>query len=288
MSILGLFSLLIFCGGSLCQTTPDYDAYGATPDPWSSWNEPPDWYDPNNYEPDNYDYYNGGADFLTEMLANSANLTEANARCDEILAENIQNKSSKSNTQPVIPIYIDVRLVLITLNDISDSQGTISITARLDFRWYDKRLELTPPNNVTCANQTLLVKTESIWFPYFIVQNGASNIFYPDAWEKYPSSVRSDGYIDWRTAFKFDLTCDMDFTIFPFDTQICKVLIQSPHFGNSELIYNVSDSTRSVLFFKQEDASKPMWEVDKQKVKFTSKVPGIVFFMTFKSNHPPP
>ena len=221
---------------------------------------------------------------LQAINEQSENLTKANNECDMLISDNLFMANLESETlkatQPKIPIDINIQLILISLNEVTETSGTISLTARLDFQWTDQRLKIA--NLTRCKEHDLLVETTKIWFPYFIVQNGAQSVFYPDAWEAFPSNLRTNGHIDWRVAFQFNLKCEMDLTIFPFDTQICKVLIQSPHFGNSELIYNVSDSERAVLYFKKDDLSTPMWEIQKQKVKFTSKVPGVLFFMTLR------
>ena len=144
---------------------------------------------------------------LDEILINSFNLTKSNSECDVQISTLLSQRVAKSRTQPVIPLYINIKLILITLNSISDAQGTVSLTARLDFRWYDDRLKLSPPANETCKGHTLLSKAEDhVWFPHFILQNGAKQVFYPEAWEKFPLSVRADGYVDWRMAFQLVLS----------------------------------------------------------------------------------
>ena len=107
------------------------------------------------------------------------------------------------------------------------------MTARIDFRWWDRRLALKKYAK-QCNGQTLLVKTTDVWFPYFLsnfqkfrenskkfqnfkkVQNDAKQIFYPDSFEKYPSILGADGRVSWRMAFTLELACDMNVAIFPF------------------------------------------------------------------------
>ena len=76
----------------------------------------------------------------------------------------------------------------------------------------------------------------------------------------------------------------MNFKVFPFDTQYCSVKVMSPHFRNSELIYYVTNSSRAVVSFNAGALEHPIWTISGQNVKFTSKVPGTIFNLSFKSN----
>ena len=103
--------------------------------------------------------------------------TTLNKWCEERIAKNLKREilfhPTVNVTQPEIPLKVNAKLVLISLNEIDDANRAISLTARLDLQWYDWRLKLAEAEVDKCWGTTLLVKAYTIWFPYFIIQNGA-------------------------------------------------------------------------------------------------------------------
>ena len=160
----------------------------------------------------------------------------------------------------------------------------MTLVARIDFRWKDERLALTRKNAQACKGQEVLVKTKDIWFPYWLVQNGAETIFYPDAFEKYPSILGASGRVQWRVAFTFLLSCDLNVHLFPFDEQACKFLLQSPHFGFGELNYTSLNKSRAVVMLDA-GTDHPLWDITGQYVETTRRVPGIVFWITYRRKY---
>ena len=92
------------------------------------------------------------------------------------------------------------------------------MTLRIDLNWIDGRLALSSngSNKTICKNERLLVPTTDLWYPYFLVSNGADSIYYPDSFEKFPSILQSNGKVMWRSAFNLALSCSLNVFYFPF------------------------------------------------------------------------
>ena len=105
-------------------------------------------------------------------------------------------------------------------------------------------------------------------------------MFFPEAWEKYPASLGADGTVLWKVGLRVDLTCDLTFLMFPFDTQYCKVIIQSPHYGLGELNYTVADPKRAVVYFVPTENA--LWNLEGQGVRYSYIVPGVIYFLKLK------
>ena len=101
---------------------------------------------------------------IRKMQRLSKLLTKTNSKCDGLIAANLLLNSHLNKTQPKIPQDIDVKLIIISLNGVNDAAQSVSLTARIDFKWIDDRLALP---NKTCKGQNLLVRANELWFPYF-------------------------------------------------------------------------------------------------------------------------
>lgn len=110
-------------GGATSDSYYNNNGYGSTNSYWNGMND----YNTNGYGPATMDYsymYTplaasndvgdnaGQSEDAKKLLANSANVTRLNAKCDVLLADNLDNHSRDALTQPVVPLTIDMKLIV--------------------------------------------------------------------------------------------------------------------------------------------------------------------------------
>ena len=105
------------------------------------------------------------------IAKDSALHTSQSKVCKHKIYTNVQSHSNSKHSVPNIPTVIDMKLIVMSLNGISDVTGVVTLTAELALRWIDPRLDV---NNASdpCQFDTLQIPISDIWFPYFLVQNG--------------------------------------------------------------------------------------------------------------------
>ena len=195
------------------------------------------------------------------------------AKCDDLIFDNVDLHAESKYSAPRVPVDVDVKVVLMSVNDISDIDETVSMTARIEFRWTDPRYAIS---DTSCSGERIVLNTKNIWYPHFIIQNGASHVLFKDAWESFPVMLHENGYVDWRVAFNLHVNCDMNFHLFPFDTQHCLLNIQAPLYELGEVNFTVGDAKRGIVAFTN-DIDHSMFAVAGQKVLYPTTVPGITF-----------
>ena len=88
-----------------------------------------DYYD--YYYDDYYDYYDyyyeddedsGPGEAVLKKLNNSEKLTKRNAKCDDLISDNLAKHQNLRRTEPKIPMDIDVGMILISMNELSDGE----------------------------------------------------------------------------------------------------------------------------------------------------------------------
>ena len=94
-----------------------YDDYNENDD------ESDDWYYDEYYNDYNYDDEdNGPGPGVMRVLNNSLKLTKRNNKCDQLISANLDSLSIIRKTEPKIPMDIDVAMILISLNELSDGK----------------------------------------------------------------------------------------------------------------------------------------------------------------------
>ena len=128
-----------------------------------------------HYEPHGAHHGSMSAQQSEEALAvaNESDLHTSQSKvCKHKVYTNLQAHAHSKHSIPNIPTIVDVKLIIMALNGISDVTGVVTVTAELALRWFDPRLDVSDSSD-TCQFDTLQVPVSDIWFPYFLIQNGA-------------------------------------------------------------------------------------------------------------------
>lgn len=153
------------------------------------------------------------------------------------------NNSYNNDVRPVkqwgTPTTVDVSMAVIALIDFDEVKQTIILTAKLTFAWTDEYLVWNPDNfeNITHIH----VSQSRVWKPYIILENSVAKHFDMGS----PSAkvvVHADGHVVWNPLEIFKYTCTADIRHFPFDTQKCSMIFETPAFSDELLIRSVKES----------------------------------------------
>ncbi|VDI30561.1 Hypothetical predicted protein, partial [Mytilus galloprovincialis] len=89
--------------------------------------------------------------------------------------------------------------------------------------WNDIRLAWNKSSHGNIEN--IYVSEDSVWHPKLIVQNSIDDL--SSLGDDTTVRIRNDGEIRWELPAILSTSCDMDVTIFPFDSQTCDIELAS-------------------------------------------------------------
>jgi len=139
-------------------------------------------------------------------------------------------------------LLIAMHFVILHIQDLEDSTGTLITNGWLLANWRDSRLKWDPKDY---GNARLInVPKRSIWTPDLMLHNNAEagvTDFTSDA----EHLVLNSGDVLWLTPVTLKSTCPMDHWLYPFDKHVCTATIGSWN-------YNVDDLEFSTMFVHKE------------------------------------
>lgn len=144
---------------------------------------------------------------------------------------------------------IDLKLGLI-LRDIAkfdESTKKWSIVAWPKMEWTDSSLAWDPSQFGGISE--LMISSKLLWTPDISVFNSASERIFAD--QEVLAVVYSTGKVCLIPPAKFDLDCKMDFTYYPFDTQVCDVVFGSWAYDASKVLTTNSSEGVDVSFMNE-------------------------------------
>ncbi|XP_060083322.1 acetylcholine receptor subunit delta-like [Ylistrum balloti] len=169
--------------------------------------------------------------------------------------------------QGVVHVNLTIRLQRVNKLDIEEQ--TMALTAFLFVTWNDERLEWT---NYSRSDKEGVQLSRSIpniftsesytWLPPINIENSVldmSIISDPDV----PMRVRHTGAVEWNPAGIFTVQCMCDVTFYPFDTQICSLIISTRAYTESEISLRFSQNPVKLQGYQQNGE----WELMKYTVE---------------------
>ena len=113
-------------------------------------------------------------------------------------------------------------MFLISLSDLDEVSGKISLVIGFVLVWTDERLQWNPAE-YGGVDHIILPKTK-IWVPELFLVNPADDIL-PIGNKHMKLTVAANGLVSWVTGGGTATACSLDMTTFPFDQQTCDVRI---------------------------------------------------------------
>ncbi|XP_052095937.1 neuronal acetylcholine receptor subunit alpha-5-like [Mytilus californianus] len=124
---------------------------------------------------------------------------------------------------------------MIALQDISEVQGTATLSGFFSFSWIDKNLVWNPADHNNIYN--IDFPQDVLWKPPMVNGNAVKNIKIMTV-DNMMLAVAEDGRVYFYPGDSFTFTCDIDSSNFPFDTQICTMDILTWGYSNKTLVFN--------------------------------------------------
>eukprot|EP00057_Strongylocentrotus_purpuratus_P004475 XP_003728785.1 PREDICTED: acetylcholine receptor non-alpha chain-like [Strongylocentrotus purpuratus] len=124
------------------------------------------------------------------------------------------------------PLPVTLHLTLQSIREVNEKEQSITGTSTLTVVWEDERLTWNPGKH---SNLTVLtIPYRKVWTPSLSLFNtNVETSRIPPNPDDTKVHVRDDGQIRMETVFRHSTRCTMDLTLFPFDSQICKMIIAS-------------------------------------------------------------
>ncbi|KAL7670894.1 hypothetical protein ACOME3_005810 [Neoechinorhynchus agilis] len=174
----------------------------------------------------------------------------------------LHDRSTRPAVNPRKPIQVYANLYLIQIMDVDESKQYLRTNIQLRLEWCNRLLSwnqtaLTSPALVNY----IIVKRRDIWTPDIIVHNGIN--MEGDAMqtpsEGYLLRVLNDGIVRWHFQEMWITKCEVSTGRFPFDTQLCSIVIRSSAMPASTLTLIASKPIVVSNFIKTEWTVRGSW-----------------------------
>ncbi|KAI3410515.1 hypothetical protein GPALN_004616 [Globodera pallida] len=145
-----------------------------------------------------------------------------NRRIEEEILRNYDRRHRPVKQESTVT-QVQMFLTVNHIEKVDQLEGTMLLHGILWLTWYDDYLQWTPSEH----NNTYLISLETwkIWQPTFALYNSARS----NSWFVYmngvPATVSNDGKIVAAGTFTFQVTCQFDFSDFPYDVQECPIVL---------------------------------------------------------------
>ncbi|GFR96694.1 neuronal acetylcholine receptor subunit alpha-6 [Elysia marginata] len=111
----------------------------------------------------------------------------------------------------------------------------ITLTQIFDLEWRDEKFQWNPED--FNGLKVLRMPCRHIWKPDIVLYNSVED--YTDGYMQSLAMVHSDGTVFWPPIVRFQSTCKIDITFFPFDDQLCKMKLGSWAYDGFQVdVYN--------------------------------------------------
>ncbi|MFH4980808.1 hypothetical protein AB6A40_007517 [Gnathostoma spinigerum] len=159
---------------------------------------------------------------------------------------------SSAYLQSIIAEAVDVKVSIVVSNIRAVSEVTMDYNLEMFYResWFDKRLAY---NSSDFQNKTEIALhesyTNSIWHPDTFMPNAIASKNPQKQSISHRSLLRLDvkGNILYSRRISIVAECPMDLTLFPFDSQVCKLGIESYGYTADQVRYTWSSGTKKAL-----------------------------------------
>lgn len=125
------------------------------------------------------------------------------------------------------PVEVVINLAILSFHKISETDQTLRADVFLHMIWTDKRLSLPqgydPNKKLVLGSQTV----SSLWMPALNFRNARSTQIFNSISPAVYATLNNKSEVFLAIRLALDLSCAMDFSRYPFDTQRCKIEIGS-------------------------------------------------------------
>ncbi|KAL4222160.1 extracellular ligand-gated ion channel [Mactra antiquata] len=129
-------------------------------------------------------------------------------------------------------IDVHMKMYLLNINNFDELTGELGLCVAFNISWKDEKL--TWKSKSKNNTKSLLFEPGDIWHPNIFIRESYSRtqtVTNISAWIR----VFEDGSVFWTLGAVISVTCSVDVTYFPFDTQTCTMTFTTMDFNVDEL-----------------------------------------------------
>ncbi|CAL1530224.1 unnamed protein product [Lymnaea stagnalis] len=131
------------------------------------------------------------------------------------------------NTRPVYnasdPVKVLIGITLTQIFDLDEKNQVLTTNVWLDQEWTDQKLHWNPTDYNDLKR--LRIPCRHLWKPDIVLYNSVED--YTDGYMQSLAMVHHTGVVFWPPIVRFQSTCQVDITYFPFDDQVCSMKLGS-------------------------------------------------------------
>ncbi|GFN84029.1 neuronal acetylcholine receptor subunit alpha-3 [Plakobranchus ocellatus] len=180
---------------------------------------------------------------LTLCFPSPAGGTQGKAEYEALVAALFNGYDSR--IRPTLlggPTFIRVMFEPLSIINLDETGQVLYTYAKLYVQWSDEVLAWNRSDYSGIEN--FLWPQSDVWLPDLIISNSVEKeeaMGYKDM----PVRIHYDGIVEWNPSSIFQTSCDLDVTYYPFDTQVCSV-IMSTKMSTFEDIRIITDSNSPI------------------------------------------
>lgn len=161
-----------------------------------------------------------------------------------------------------IPTMINCEMHVENFDSINEANMDFTATILLHLSWYDHRFSKYEIKNIDEGFVEIDAKNlEKLWVPdlYFPNEKRAyyHNVLMPNKMLR----IYKGGDVSYSTRLSMTLSCPMDFRNYPFDTQTCKIIIESFSYNDGNIILAWTNNSKGPILLDENTRSMPQFEV---------------------------
>ncbi|CAD5226232.1 unnamed protein product [Bursaphelenchus xylophilus] len=178
---------------------------------------------------------------LLTILLSIVNGSQYNHALFEHLFKNYRKEVRPIDyTNPSAPTNVTIQLYLKQIQKVVDSDQIVKLYCWLEMYWRDVNL-VWKESDFNGTTQ-LIIPSAHLWRPDLLVYNNA-HMNVDDNELETNAVIRSDGRVSVYRAMVTQITCQLTLENFPFDQQICFIMLSSWSYDGSGIMLNTLVST---------------------------------------------
>lgn len=157
----------------------------------------------------------------------------------------------------------------------------MTLAGYFTLEWSDARLDWSTNPTYNSDVPVIYTSQDYVWIPSLVVSNSVDDLAVISD-NTVVIRVTNDGTLNWTPGGVYQTQCSTDVTYYPFDTQVCSVILSTWGYTSIEITLN---STGVDLSYYEPDGE---WEFISNSVTTTTRtsgqnsMPQVSFEMTFK------
>ncbi|XP_015114685.1 acetylcholine receptor subunit alpha-1-B-like isoform X2 [Diachasma alloeum] len=155
----------------------------------------------------------------------------------DILA-NYDTHSRPAHHNSTITVYLGLQVYYVTIDEF---KSAVNVRAYMTMVWDDDKLRWDASKYGGVHH--FQVRKYEIWEPDILLLNGADTSKAMSSYGLVPCHIHYDGTVSWAPPVQFLALCDLDFRLWPFDTQRCTLRITSAASTASQMDLKIYNNT---------------------------------------------